>query len=145
MTSSMGKSPVANEQLKPLVKNIFDFSAEALGQIRTWLEQNPPAIPVTQIIGFKTQKVLAGICQSGGGVFQGTGFTSVRNSAGNYTVTFTVPQGTQVVVVASPYASAGLIPQIVVATASAFTVNFATSAGVATDTIWTFLAAPPTL
>lgn len=37
---------------KPVVNSIFDFSADALGQLRTWLEQNPPAIPVTQILGF---------------------------------------------------------------------------------------------
>lgn len=38
--------------VKPVVMSIFDFSAEALGELKTWLEQNPPFVPVTQIIGF---------------------------------------------------------------------------------------------
>lgn len=42
----------SNEGSVPKILTLFDFSAEALGQLRTWLEQNPPAIPVTQIIGF---------------------------------------------------------------------------------------------
>jgi hypothetical protein len=29
-----------------------DFSGEALEQLRFWLEQNPPSIPITQIQGF---------------------------------------------------------------------------------------------
>jgi hypothetical protein len=37
---------------KPLVNSIFDFSNEALGELRLWLEQNPPATPVTSILGF---------------------------------------------------------------------------------------------
>lgn len=37
---------------KPAVMSIFDFSAEALGELKTWLEQNPPLLPVTQVIGF---------------------------------------------------------------------------------------------
>ena len=51
----------ANEAVLPVVKNIFDVSAEFLGQLKTWLEQNPPSIPITQIIGFtqKTQSVRA--------------------------------------------------------------------------------------
>ena len=42
----------ANETARPLVNNIFGVSAEFLGELKTWLEQNPPAIPVTQIVGF---------------------------------------------------------------------------------------------
>lgn len=44
---------------KPPVMSIFDFSADALGELRTWLEQNPPAIPVTQILGFAQFTALA--------------------------------------------------------------------------------------
>jgi hypothetical protein len=29
-----------------------DFTPEALEQLRFWLEQNPPSIPITQILGF---------------------------------------------------------------------------------------------
>jgi hypothetical protein len=36
----------------PRVTSIFDFSADALAQLRLWLEQNPPVVPITSIIGF---------------------------------------------------------------------------------------------
>ena len=36
----------------PKITSLFDFSAEALEQFRFWLEQNPPNIPITQILGF---------------------------------------------------------------------------------------------
>lgn len=36
----------------PKVESIFDFSDEALQQLRLWLEMHPPAIPVGQILGF---------------------------------------------------------------------------------------------
>ena len=37
---------------KPVINSIFDFSDAALGQLRLWLEQNPPAVPITSILGF---------------------------------------------------------------------------------------------
>ena len=37
----------------PLVKNIFGVSADFLGELKTWLEQNPPTIPISQIVGFE--------------------------------------------------------------------------------------------
>lgn len=36
----------------PKVNSIFDFSADALAQLRLWLEQNPPAIGISNILGF---------------------------------------------------------------------------------------------
>lgn len=42
----------ANDTAIPVVKNIFGMSSETLGELKTWLEQNPPAIPVSQIVGF---------------------------------------------------------------------------------------------
>lgn len=36
----------------PKITSIFDFSAEALGELRLWLEQNPPAIGISNILGF---------------------------------------------------------------------------------------------
>ena len=45
-TAAGGQIPVVTSILK-------DFSAEALGELRTWLEQNPPTIPITQISGFQ--------------------------------------------------------------------------------------------
>lgn len=43
----------------PPVMSIFDFSAEALGELKTWLEQNPPSIPITQVIGYSQQTAQA--------------------------------------------------------------------------------------
>jgi hypothetical protein len=36
---------------KPIVNSIFDFSDQALAGLRLYLEQNPPAIPITSILG----------------------------------------------------------------------------------------------
>jgi hypothetical protein len=36
----------------PVLQNIFQVSAEFLGQLRLWLSQNPPDIPISQITGF---------------------------------------------------------------------------------------------
>lgn len=50
----MGSKPagLANANKIPGINNIFDVSAEFLGQLRTWLEQNPPAVSVQSIIGY---------------------------------------------------------------------------------------------
>lgn len=37
----------------PKITSIFDFSPQALGELQLWLSQNPPSIPITQIIGFQ--------------------------------------------------------------------------------------------
>jgi len=44
-------APANNDKL-PVVRGIFDFSAEALGELKTWLEQNPPAVTIQSIVGF---------------------------------------------------------------------------------------------
>ena len=36
---------------KPIISSIFDFTSEALGQLRLWFEQNPPALSISQIVG----------------------------------------------------------------------------------------------
>lgn len=36
---------------KPIIDSIFDFSAEALGQLKVWLEQSGLVLPPTTIIG----------------------------------------------------------------------------------------------
>jgi hypothetical protein len=38
----------------PIIKNIFGVSADFLGELKTWLEQNPPTLPATQILGIPT-------------------------------------------------------------------------------------------
>lgn len=57
-------TPANNDKL-PVVRSIFDFSAEALGELKTWLEQNPPAIPVTQVIGYTTNAQSVLVSNSG--------------------------------------------------------------------------------
>ena len=52
MNHGFEKGEAPNTGSIPVVRNIFDVSAEFLGQYKTWLEQNPPSIPVTQILGF---------------------------------------------------------------------------------------------
>jgi hypothetical protein len=38
---------------KPVITSLMkDFTAEALEQLRFWLEQNPPAVPIQQVLGF---------------------------------------------------------------------------------------------
>lgn len=50
-------SEAPNNTAIPLVKNIFGVSADFLGELKTWLEQNPPAIPVSQIVGYNQNTV----------------------------------------------------------------------------------------
>lgn len=42
----------ANASQIPVVRSIFDFSAEALGELKTWLEQNPPSLAITSLLGY---------------------------------------------------------------------------------------------
>lgn len=39
---------------KPVVGDIYDFSDEALGQLKTWLEQSGLKIPASQLVGYAT-------------------------------------------------------------------------------------------
>lgn len=41
-----------NSTAVPKITNIFGVSEDFLGQLKTWFEQNPPTIPITQIVGF---------------------------------------------------------------------------------------------
>lgn len=53
MSSHWLQAHPPNDTQIPAVSSLLkDFSAEALGQLRTWLEQNPPAVPITSILGF---------------------------------------------------------------------------------------------
>ena len=52
MTHPFHSAEPPNSSAIPLIKDIYGVSADFLGQLRTWFEQNPPSIPVTQIIGF---------------------------------------------------------------------------------------------
>lgn len=47
-----GAAPPNAGQIPVVTSILKDFSAEALGELRTWLEQNPPAVTIQSIIGF---------------------------------------------------------------------------------------------
>ena len=51
--SSQRPGSPANADALPVVNSIFDFSAEALGELKTWFEGAGIAIPITQILGFQ--------------------------------------------------------------------------------------------
>lgn len=52
MAEQFKSATAPNADALPVVRSIFDFSAETLGELKTWFEGNPPAIPVTQVLGF---------------------------------------------------------------------------------------------
>lgn len=56
MSQEFVQAEPANTTAIPHIQNLFGVSYEFLGQLRTWLEQNPPAISVDQIIGFNQTK-----------------------------------------------------------------------------------------
>lgn len=39
---------------KPVVSDIYDFSDEALTQLKTWIEQSGIRIPASQLVGYAT-------------------------------------------------------------------------------------------
>jgi hypothetical protein len=39
----------------PKIRSIFDFTDEALQQLRLWLEMHPPAVPINSVLGFQQQ------------------------------------------------------------------------------------------
>lgn len=47
-----GAQPANAGQIPVVTSLLKDFSAEALGELRTWLEQNPPAVTIQSIVGF---------------------------------------------------------------------------------------------
>lgn len=89
MSSQWFNSKPANADQVPVVTSILrDFSAEALGELRTWLEQNPPAITVQSIIGYQTNTVRI--------YKKATGTLAVNNTvAETAVVDETIPGGSQ--------------------------------------------------
>lgn len=65
----------------PKITSIFDFSSDALAQLRLWLEQNPPVVPITSIVGFSQFTAQAA-----------TGSGSSGTAAGHAVVTGAGPQ-----------------------------------------------------
>ena len=39
---------------KPIVSDIYDIAPEALGQVKTWIEQSNLQIPISQLVGNAT-------------------------------------------------------------------------------------------
>lgn len=48
----LGTPELTAPGIDPKITSIFDFSTEALNQLRFYFEQNPPAIPISQLVGF---------------------------------------------------------------------------------------------
>lgn len=129
----------------PKITSIFDCSAEFLGQLRLWIEQNPPSISVKNILGFNQQQDIRGRIDSTGAVTNGTGFTASRLGAGDYQITYTTKMSAAPSVAATVDSNSGASLCIVVAnaTASSFQTNiFDTTTGVKTDAGFYFSAAP---
>lgn len=58
MAADFTRAEQANQTAVPVIKNIFGVSADFLGELKTWLEMNPPAIPISQIVGFQQNSVV---------------------------------------------------------------------------------------
>lgn len=87
------------------------------------------------------QARVGGIVNTGGTISQGTLFTSVKDSTGQYTVTFSAAFGAIPAVVVTAYTGTQIIAPIVTAvTAAAFTVQFRNSASGLVDSAFSFVA-----
>jgi hypothetical protein len=83
---------------------------------------------------------LTGQITTTGTITAGSGFTAARNSAGNYTITFTAAFSAAPVVLATVVNSQPIVVDLVSVAAGSFTIEFRTAAGVATDQNWQFMA-----
>lgn len=92
--------------------------------------------------GILTNKI-AGQIQTTGATLQGTGFVAVRNSAGNYTITFSRPYRTVPIVTILPSGGVPLIPRLLVNTNVTVQIALETPAGVQTDAAFDFIAESP--
>lgn len=85
---------------------------------------------------------VTGVVAAAGGVFSGSGFASVRNAAGNYTITFNPAFPTTPLVFVQPENTVDVVSRMVQLLPGSFTVQFNNLAGVATDTAFHFFALP---
>ena len=127
----------------PKVNSIFDFSDQALAGLRLWLEQNPPAIAVTSIIGFKQQQDIRGRVDSTGAIVSGTGFTVSKLGTGNYQITFNTKQSAVPAIGATiDNNTTNLACKVANASTTVFQVLTYDMAGVAADSGFYFTASP---
>lgn len=84
MSSQWLNSKPPNSDQTPIVTSILrDFSAEALGELRTWLEQNPPAVTIQSIVGFSQFTAQTSV---GTNAFSGTLLASGSTSGAGPTI-----------------------------------------------------------
>jgi hypothetical protein len=104
--------------------------------VQRWLA-DAPVFPISQVFGFAQTFTLRGTINSDGTIKSGTGFTVVKNSTGNYTVTFSTAFAVQPVVLVTAL-SLNLINSIGSVTTSGFTSNFIARDGTLFDTAFNF-------
>jgi hypothetical protein len=97
-------------KLKVRVSGGTGTIAQAAGQQLNWAVQELPDAGSAAAPAVISQ-VVRGRVNSDGTVAAGTGFTSVKNSTGNYTVTFTTPFSQAPIVVASSFGFPGAIAE----------------------------------
>jgi hypothetical protein len=93
--------------------------------------------------GGETLKTLRGVIDSAGAVTKGTGFTSVRNSTGNYTITFTTAFSDTPSMAVTAVNATVLVASIVSASTTTCNYIIATGGGTATDAAAHFHAIGP--
>jgi hypothetical protein len=88
--------------------------------------------------------IVRGIIDGTGAIVAGTGFTVVKNAAGDYTVTFTKDfEGIPAVDLTVDQAAGTIMRHVTRPTASTFRARNVTTAGVATDCEFHFIAIGP--
>lgn len=118
---------MSDYQLPPDLATLIDGMAERLSA----LERTP------------SPRIVRGTVSAAGAIVNGSGFSSVKNTTGDYTVTFTAPFGSAPIVVpgAGTTAFGAKLKSSVAPTESAFSVyTFITSTGVLNDGEFTFTA-----
>ena len=128
---------------KPIVNSLSDISAQALGELLLWFQQNPPIIPVANIQGLPN--VVTGSVNANGSIAAGSGFTVSHGGTGVYTVTFGTgrafsadPNVKLTVAANQPMSS----PELTAVSGSAFTAVFVDPGNVAADCAFQFEARP---
>jgi hypothetical protein len=82
---------------------------------------------------------LGGWVATGGTVVQGTLYSSVKDSTGQYTITYDTPFAIIPAVVVTPVVGTSLMVCLTSLTTSAFTVTFRNTAAALTDTAFNFI------
>lgn len=90
----------------------------------------------------KSANLTGQITGTTGAIVAGTGFTAARNSAGNYTITFTTAFAAAPVVMAVVLANQPVVVDLISTAVGSFVVEFRTAAGVAQDQNFQFLVTP---